>query len=69
MTVTEYLWRSAQRRYIRKSISEKSEASTPPAPARMVTTAGSASYSPSRRVCTSSASIVSVRPLSSSRAS
>ena len=54
MTVTGYLCCSAQRRYMRRSISAKSEASTPPAPARIVTTAGRSSYSPSSRVCTSS---------------
>ena len=39
---------------MRRSISAKSAASTPPAPARIVTTAGRSSYSPSSRVCTSS---------------
>ena len=37
---TGYWCRSAQRRYMRMSISAKSAASTPPAPARIVTTAG-----------------------------
>ena len=39
-------WRSAQRRYIRSSISAQSVASVPPAPALIVSTAFLASYSP-----------------------
>src|ERR671916_571710 len=39
---------------MRMSISAKSAASTPPAPARMVTTASRMSYSPDSRVRTSS---------------
>ncbi len=69
MTVTEYLCFSAQRRYMRSSISAKSAASTPPAPARIVTTAGRGSYSPFSRVCTSSSSIVAWTPASSDSAS
>ena len=49
-TAVPYPFRSAQRRYIRISISAKSAASTPPAPARMVTTASRWSYSPESRV-------------------
>ena len=54
MTFVGYSWRSAQRRYIRMSISAKSAASTPPAPERIVTTASRSSYSPDSRVRTSS---------------
>src|SRR4029450_9440145 len=52
-----YLCRSAQRRYIRMSISAKSAASTPPASDRIVTSASRGSYSPARSVRTSSSSI------------
>src|SRR6476661_1700118 len=54
MTCAGYPWRSAQRRYMRMSISAKSAASTPPAPARIVMTAARSSYSPDSRVRTSS---------------
>lgn len=54
MTLVGYPWRSAQRRYMRMSISAKSAASTPPAPARIVTTASRSSYSPDSSVRTSS---------------
>ena len=60
------MWRSAQRMYIRMSISAKSAASTPPASERMVTSASRESYSPDSRVRTSSSSIA-LRRLSSSR--
>ena len=39
-------WRSAQRRYIRRSISVQSVASVPPAPALIDRSAGRSSYSP-----------------------
>ena len=55
-TSTGYLLRSAQRVYIRISISAKSAASTPPAPDRIVIRASRTSYSPDSRVRTSSAS-------------
>src|SRR5829696_4683652 len=66
MTSTGYLCRSAQRRYMRMSISAKSAASTPPASERMVTSASRESYSPDSRVRTSSSSMA-VRMLASSR--
>src|SRR3954469_24196333 len=55
-TSTSYLLRSAQRMYIRISISAKSAASTPPAPERIVSSASRSSYSPERSVRTSRAS-------------
>ena len=42
-------WRSAQRRYIRRSISAQSVASVPPAPALIVRIAPRSSYSPEKR--------------------
>ena len=67
MTLVGYPCRSAQRRYIRMSISAKSAASTPPAPARIVMTASRSSYSPLSRVRTSS-SPTALRSASSSLA-
>ena len=69
MTVTGYLCFSAQRRYMRMSISAKSAASTPPAPARIVMTAGRASYSPSSRVWISRSPRFFCRSASSASAS
>src|SRR5215218_771014 len=55
--------RSAQRRYIRKSISAQSWESVPPAPERIVTTASPESYSPlNRRPSSSFASRDSTEP-------
>ena len=62
------LWRSAQRRYIRISISAKSAASTPPAPERIVTTASRSSYSPTA-ACAPRAADGLVQPASSGSAS
>jgi hypothetical protein len=45
---------SAQRKYMRSSISAQSWESVPPAPERIVTTASSASCSPEKRRCSSS---------------
>ena len=49
--------RSAQRRYMRNSISAQSIESVPPAPALIVTTAGPASYSPEKRAPSSNSSM------------
>src|SRR5690554_4933103 len=54
---------------MRCSISAKSAASTPPAPARIVMTAGRASHSPLSRVCTSRSPITFWMLVSSARAS
>ena len=59
---------SAQRVYMRMSISAQSAASTPPAPERMCTTALRWSYSPESMVCTSSESICAATSSSSSSA-
>ena len=56
MTLVDQPRCSAQRRYMRMRVSAKSAASTPPAPARMVTTASRWSYSPLSSVTTSSSS-------------
>src|SRR3954451_6623464 len=68
-TSTSYLLRSAQRVYIRISISAKSAASTPPAPERIVTTASRSSYSPLSSVRTSSSPTALRREASSRSAS